>query len=142
MKIAFVNDWSQHIALQIIAAFLKKNGHKVKVFIEPSLFSDIWVSVPSLHKILDFKKFLYQEEKKEKRIHIVHIIPEEEFIVNNPSLDHIYEPEEFGAEKLIVKMAKSMTKAVTMKDDYIIKVLAAAHFVFVVLVLLMTLVVM
>ena len=56
MKIAFVNDWSQHIALQIIAAFLKKNGHKVKVFIEPSLFSDIWVSVPSLHKILDFKK--------------------------------------------------------------------------------------
>jgi len=43
---------------------------------------------------------------------------------------------------LIVKMAKSMTKAVTMKDDYIIKVLAAAHFVFVVLVLLMTLVVM
>ncbi len=63
MKIAFVNDWSQQIALQYIFAVLKKHGYDVKLFTEPNLFDDIWISIPPLHKILDFREEVVRKLK-------------------------------------------------------------------------------
>ncbi len=63
MKIAFINDPCERLGVEYIAAVLKKKGHEVKVFLDPQLFNDVYISFKTLGRIFDYKKFLLRELK-------------------------------------------------------------------------------
>ncbi|MBU1996373.1 MAG: B12-binding domain-containing radical SAM protein [Candidatus Omnitrophica bacterium] len=64
MKVAFINDWNQHIGLQHLTAILKNNGHEVKTLTDPRLFDDLYLYIKPLHKLFDFKNNIIAELKE------------------------------------------------------------------------------
>ena len=66
MKIAFVNDTSQHLGLQSLISVLKQWGHEVKVFVDPQLFDDLYIQIPLLNRFFDFRQKLIQGLKEYK----------------------------------------------------------------------------
>ncbi|MBU0469695.1 MAG: B12-binding domain-containing radical SAM protein, partial [Candidatus Omnitrophica bacterium] len=64
MKIAFINDWDQHLGIQFLSAMLKQDGHEVKVFTDPRLFNDLYISIKPLQNLFDFKNDIVKELKE------------------------------------------------------------------------------
>ena len=56
MKIGFVNDCVERLGVEYISAVLKKNKHKVQLFIDPQLFNDVYIQINSLRRYFDFIK--------------------------------------------------------------------------------------
>ncbi len=54
MKIAFVNNTSESLGVEYLSAYLKKHGYEVRVFVEPQLFNDEYMNIPSLNKLFSF----------------------------------------------------------------------------------------
>jgi len=63
VKIAFINDPCERLGVEYISAVLKKGGHNVKVFVDPQLFNDVYISFKTLSRIFDYKKTLLSELK-------------------------------------------------------------------------------
>ncbi len=66
MKIAFVNDTSQHLGIQSLASVLKDNGHQVKIFTDPHLFEDLYIYFKPLSRLFDCKKQIVSDLKAYK----------------------------------------------------------------------------
>src|SRR3989339_1074647 len=63
MKIAFVNDSCEHLGIEYISSVLKLSGHKTKLFVDPLLFDDEFITVKLLAKLFDSKKNLVRDLK-------------------------------------------------------------------------------
>ncbi|MBI4846241.1 MAG: B12-binding domain-containing radical SAM protein [Candidatus Omnitrophica bacterium] len=61
MKVAFVNNGTESLGVGYLAAFLKKQGHTVKVFNDPQLFSDEYINNKHLNRIFSFQKQLIND---------------------------------------------------------------------------------
>ncbi len=66
MKIAFVNDSSQQLGIQYISSLLTKNGHEVRLFMDPQLFDDEIISVKPLNRLFDYKRRIVSDLKAYK----------------------------------------------------------------------------
>ncbi|MBU1076094.1 MAG: cobalamin-dependent protein, partial [Spirochaetes bacterium] len=59
MKIAFVYIGSENLGLEYLSSLLKKEGHEVKLFYDPSLFDDKFIfSIPFLSKLFNIRKII------------------------------------------------------------------------------------
>lgn len=56
MKIAFVNDSCEHLGIEYISSILKLSGHETKLFVDPLLFDDEFITVKPLARLFDSKK--------------------------------------------------------------------------------------
>jgi radical SAM superfamily enzyme YgiQ (UPF0313 family) len=56
LKIAFVNDSCEHVGVEYISAVLKAGGHETRLFVDPLLFDDEFVTVKFLSRWLDRKE--------------------------------------------------------------------------------------
>ena len=63
MRIAFVNDSCERVGVEYISALLKKNSHEVKLFVDPLLFDDEFITLRKLSRIFDFKKRIINQLK-------------------------------------------------------------------------------
>lgn len=63
MKIAFISGSCQTLGIQYISSLLKKNGHQVKLFFDPQLFNDSFLSIKLLSNIFDHKKNIVSQLK-------------------------------------------------------------------------------
>ena len=56
MKIAFVNDSCEHLGVEYISAVLKLGGHETRLFVDPLLFDDEFITIKTLNRWIDHKK--------------------------------------------------------------------------------------
>ena len=54
VKVAFVNDCVERLGVEYISAVLKKEGHQVRLFVDPQLFSNVYVHFNRLGRRFDF----------------------------------------------------------------------------------------
>ena len=66
MKIALVNDSCERLGVEYISAVLKQSGHTTKLFVDPQLFDDEFVTVKWLSCFFDYKKYLIRDLKEYK----------------------------------------------------------------------------
>lgn len=56
LKIAFVNDSCEHLGVEYISALLKSEGHDTRLFVDPLLFDDEFITVKFLNRRFDYTK--------------------------------------------------------------------------------------
>ncbi|MCP4649223.1 MAG: B12-binding domain-containing radical SAM protein [PVC group bacterium] len=56
MRIAFISSANESLGIEYLSAYLKKHGHRTRVFIDPQLFKDENINIDFIHKIFDYKK--------------------------------------------------------------------------------------
>jgi anaerobic magnesium-protoporphyrin IX monomethyl ester cyclase len=61
MKIAFVNDSCERLGVEYISAFLKQQGHEVKLFIDLQLFNDENISIKYFAGFFDQKNKIIKD---------------------------------------------------------------------------------
>lgn len=64
MKVAFINDSGERLGLQYISSLLKSAGHQTRLFIDPMLFNDEFITVGSLSRFFNFKNTIIRELKE------------------------------------------------------------------------------
>ncbi len=63
MKIAFISGSCQTLGIQYISAVLKAGGHQTKLFMDPQLFNDSFLSINFLSRMFDQKKEIVAQLK-------------------------------------------------------------------------------
>ena len=63
VKVAFINDSCEHLGIEYISALLKTGGHETRLFVDPLLFDDEFITVKILNRCFDFKKRILQALK-------------------------------------------------------------------------------
>jgi len=66
MKMAFVNDSCERLGVEYISAVLKQAGHETKLFVDPQLFDDEFITVKWLSHRFDYKEHLIRDLKEYK----------------------------------------------------------------------------
>ena len=55
LKIAFINDSCEHLGVEYLSAMLKAAGHDTRLFVDPLLFDDEFITVRALNRCFDYK---------------------------------------------------------------------------------------
>jgi len=66
MKIAFVNDSALKLGVRHISSVLKSAGHQTRLFLDPQLFDDEFISLKGLSRLFDYKKRVISQLKEYK----------------------------------------------------------------------------
>ncbi|MFH1460434.1 MAG: radical SAM protein [Candidatus Omnitrophota bacterium] len=61
MKVAFISCSNESLGIEYLSAYLKQQGHKTRVFIDPQLFNDEHLDVPLAAKIFSYQKNLVKK---------------------------------------------------------------------------------
>ncbi|HPB68684.1 MAG TPA: cobalamin-dependent protein, partial [Candidatus Omnitrophota bacterium] len=63
LKIAFVNDSCEHLGVEYISAVLKAAGHDTRLFVDPLLFDDEFITLKGLNRRFDYTKKIVRDLK-------------------------------------------------------------------------------
>ncbi len=61
LRIAFVNDSCEHLGVEYISAVLKSAGHDTRLFVDPLLFDDEFITVKGLSRRFDYTKKIIRD---------------------------------------------------------------------------------
>ncbi len=64
MKIAFVHLEDENIGIEYLSALLKREGHEVRLFLEPRLFKDAIVRIKLLERLFSFENGVIEDVKE------------------------------------------------------------------------------